>query len=47
MKNTKILAPLALAAAAALAAGVATLLKKPAEQAVEAAAPQADRKSVV
>lgn len=41
MKNTKILAPLALAAAAALAAGVATLLKKPAEQAVEAAAPQA------
>ena len=41
MKNTKIIAPLALAAAAALAAGVATLLKKPAEQAAEAAAPQA------
>ena len=40
MRKTRILAPLALAAAAALAAGVATLLKKPAAEAAEAAAPQ-------
>ena len=39
MKKYKLIAPLALGAAAALAAGVAALLKKPAEAAESAAAP--------
>lgn len=41
MKNYRLIAPLALAAAAAFAAGLAALLKKPVEKAVEAAAPKA------